>query len=280
MRHFACAALAVCLASPALAQSGPAAGMPSPDSISQRDTLTLGAGGAYIPDFEGSKDYRLVPLGAIRGQYHGITFTSRGAYLLVDLIPQKSGISLDAGPMGGVRFGRRDNIKDPVVSLLPTRKAAIELGGFAGVSFHGVTNPYGRLSAHVEVLQDVSNAHKSAVVTPTLEFSTPLSIKTFASVSLCADIVSSKYNQYYFGITPADSLVSGLPAYSPGGGMKDWKTGLLLNQSITGNLLGGLSVFGYGEYMRLTGDARRSPIVTLRGSPNQWTAAAGLAYTW
>jgi outer membrane scaffolding protein for murein synthesis (MipA/OmpV family) len=62
--------------------------------------------------------------------------------------------------------------------------------------------------------------------------------------------------------------------------MKDWKAGLLVNQSITGDLLGGFSVFGTGQYTRLVGDFRRSPIVSERGSPNQWLGAVGLAYTW
>jgi outer membrane scaffolding protein for murein synthesis (MipA/OmpV family) len=62
--------------------------------------------------------------------------------------------------------------------------------------------------------------------------------------------------------------------------MKNWKAGLLVNQSITGNLLGGLSIFGLGQYSRLVGDFKRSPIVSQRGSANQWIGALGLAYTW
>ena len=62
--------------------------------------------------------------------------------------------------------------------------------------------------------------------------------------------------------------------------MKNWKAGLLLNQSITGNLLHGFSVFGLGQYSRLVGDFKRSPIVSQRGSANLWVGALGLAYSW
>jgi len=62
--------------------------------------------------------------------------------------------------------------------------------------------------------------------------------------------------------------------------MKDWKASLLVNQSITGDLLGGLSIFGMGQYSHLVGDFRRSPIVADRGSASQWLGAVGLAYTW
>ncbi|HET7817536.1 MAG TPA: MipA/OmpV family protein, partial [Sphingomicrobium sp.] len=80
--------------------------------------------------------------------------------------------------------------------------------------------------------------------------------------------------------TPAEALASGLPAYDPDGGMKSWSASLLLNQSITGDLTGGLSVFGTANYSRLVGDFKHSPIVSRRGSPHQWLVAAGLAYTF
>jgi outer membrane scaffolding protein for murein synthesis (MipA/OmpV family) len=45
-------------------------------------------------------------------------------------------------------------------------------------------------------------------------------------------------------------------------------------------LLHGFSLFGTVNYSRLVGDFKRSPIVSQRGSPNQWLLAGGLAYTW
>ena len=92
--------------------------------------------------------------------------------------------------------------------------------------------------------------------------------------------MSNKYADYYYSITPAGWLASGLPVFNAGGGMKNWKAGLLLNQSVTGDLLHGVSVFGFGQYSRLVGDFKRSPIVSQRGSASQWLGAAGLAYTW
>ena len=95
-----------------------------------------------------------------------------------------------------------------------------------------------------------------------------------------AEFVSNRFADYYFSITPTDAALSGLPVFDADGGMKNWKASLLLNQSISGNLLHGFSVFGTTSYSRLVGDFKRSPIVSERGSPNQWLAAAGLAYTW
>src|SRR5438094_5403626 len=160
MRRFAWLALATCsLSSPLFAQNQPAAAqLPSPDEVSNRDTLTLGVGGAVLPDYEGSDDYRVIPAAAVRGQYHGISFTTRGTYLYVDVIPQSGNIDFDVGPIAGARFDSRRRSDDDFVKLLPHRKTAIEVGGFAGVGFHGLTNPYDRLAFRLDVLHDVGKA--------------------------------------------------------------------------------------------------------------------------
>jgi outer membrane scaffolding protein for murein synthesis (MipA/OmpV family) len=256
--------------------------LPSPAELSNRDTLTIGVAAAWVPDYEGSNDYRVVPAGAIRGRYRGISFSTNGTYLYVDVVPGSGKLTFDAGPIIGLRFDSRHRSDDPIVRQMARRKTAIEAGGFAGVSFHGLVDAYDTLSFRLDFLHDIGNAHKSTVFDPNLSFSTPVSRKTYLSLSGGAEFVSQRYANYYFGVTPADVIATGgaLPLYDPKGGMKDWKASLLVNQSITGDLLGGFSVFGLGQYSRLVGDFRRSPIVAQRGSANQWLGAVGLAYTW
>ena len=48
-------------ATPALAQDANAL----PDPNQPRDTVTIGAGAAYIPDYEGSDDYKIIPAAAV-----------------------------------------------------------------------------------------------------------------------------------------------------------------------------------------------------------------------
>jgi outer membrane scaffolding protein for murein synthesis (MipA/OmpV family) len=270
-------AAALLCASPAFAQSG--SELPDPNDNS--DTFTVGAGAAYIPDYEGSDDYRIIPAGAIRGRVSGISFFTRATYLYVDVIGRGDGpVEFDVGPIVGVRLNRTGKIKDDFVDLLPERKTAFEAGGFAGLTSHGLTNPYDALSFRVDVVKDFANAHESTVVTPTIDFGTPLSRRTYVGLSASAEWVGGGYADYYYSITPADSLASGLSAYDADGGFKSWRLGLLVNQSITGDLTGGLSLFGTGAYTRLSGDFKRSPIVDDRGSASQWFGAIGLAYTW
>lgn len=284
MRRLACIALIGCsIAAPAFGQArAPTNSLPSAQELANRDTLTLGGGAAIIPDYEGSDSYRIIPAAAIRAKFHGIAITSNGTYLYADLVPQSGKLDLDVGPIVGLRFDSRRHSDDPIVKLMERRNTAFEIGGFAGVSFHGLVDPYDTLALHLDVLHDVGSAHKSTVIDPNISFSTPLSTTTYVSLSTGAEFVSNKFADYYFGVSPSDVIDTGgaLPLYNPGGGMKNWKASLLLNQSLTGNLLGGLSLFGFGQYSRLMGDFKRSPIVAQRGSASQWIGAVGLAYTW
>jgi MipA family protein len=278
MRRHLLFAFATLCAAPAFAQD--AQPLPSPEEINRANSLTIGVGGAIMPDYEGSNEYKLIPAAAVRGKVGNISFTTRGLYLYVDLIGGSGKINLDVGPIAGVRRNRTGKIKDDIVKLLPDRKTAVEVGGFAGVSFKGLTNPYDRLGVRLDVVTDVANAHKSTIFSPNVEFSTPLSRSFYVVAMASADFVSNRFADYYFSVSPAEALVSGLPAFNAGGGMKSWKTGLLANYALSGDLRHGLSLFGMGNYSRLVGDFKRTPIVSQRGSASQWLGALGLAYTF
>ena len=213
------------------------------------------------PDYEGSNDYRIIPAAAIRAKIGGISVTTSGPDLYVDLVPKHGRFSVDAGPIAGLRFDSRHDSDDQFVKLLPRRNTAVEVGGFVGVSFRGVVDPYDSLAFHLDVLHDIGNAHKSTIFSPNVSFSTPVSRKTYVSVAAAADFADSRYARYYFGITPSDSLRTGgaIPEFSPKGGLKDWKAGLLLNQSITGDC-SRFSIFGVANIRGLsaTSSARRS----------------------
>lgn len=277
---------ALLAATPALAQTAGTSGLPDPNDRS--DTLTIALGGAYVPDYEGSDDYEFTPFAAVRGRVGGMNFFSRGTYLYLDLLQRpESGIDFDVGPIVGVRRERIGHVKDDFVDALPNRKTAIEIGGFAGVTFHGLTNPYDALSFRLDVVSDVGGAHKSTVFTPNIDFGTPLSRRTFVGASLSADFVSNRYADYYYSLDCSRLTSNGsigllaLPScYNAHGGMKNWKLTALADQSITGDLTHGLSVFVGGSYSRLLGSIARSPIVDDRGSRSQWQAVAGLAYTF
>lgn len=264
------------LASPAIAQD-------EPPPVDSGDSLTVAAGAGYTPSYEGSDDYVFIPAAAIRGKLSGFNFYTRATSLFVDLIPEGPGDTLDLslGPVANVRLDRTGRIKDDRVRALGELDTAIELGGFAGVAKTGVvTSAYDNLSFRVAYLRDVSDTHDSYMITPAIEYGTPLSIDTYVGLSVSADYVGDGYADTYFSVTPAGAAASGLSPYSADGGFKNISFGLLGNYAISGDLRRGLSAFAIGNYSRLLGDFADSPIVADAGDADQWFGAVGLAYTF
>ena len=281
---FFAAAAAPLAATPALAQD---AGAPS--GVSQadldRDTVTIGVAGAYVPDYQGSNDYRFVPAPAAIGSVDGFNFTLLGNRASVDLIRDKPGPGIDVqlGPIAVVNFNRTDHksIDDPRVAALPERDTAIELGGYVGIGKTGViTSDYDKLSVSVSYRHDVSGTHHSGIWQPSVSYMTPLSTKAAVALFGSMQHVGRGYNRTYFGITPDDAIASGLPAYSAHGGWNNYSIGGAFVYALTGNLLHGVKLVAGGNYTRLLGSAADSPIVRTAGSRGQWMAAAGLAYTF
>jgi outer membrane protein len=277
-RNLTAAAL-LCAASPLFAQSSSGSELPDPNDNS--NTFTIAAGVGSAPDYEGSDEQRLIPAVAIRGRVSGISFWTAGTALYVDLLARpQSGLDLDVGPIVGVRLNRSGDVKDAAVDKLPELDLAIEVGAFAGVSFHGLTNPYDSLSFRVDYLTDVGSAHESSLISPSVSFGSPLSRSTYVSASLSAEWAGGGYADYYYSISPAEGLVAGLPAYDADGGFKHWGLSLMGIQAVTGDLTGGLGVFALGSYKHLSGDFKDSPIVDIRGRASQWMGALGVTYTF
>ena len=249
---------------------------------SPRDTVTIGAGVATVPRYEGASDNTIVPAAAIRGTVSGISFATIGTGLYIDLVPAPAATGIDfiLGPVAHVTLNRtsRKRTRDVQINALGKLDTAVELGGDIGIKRTGVfTSDYDTISFDVAVTHDVTGTHKSTIVTPTFSYGTPLSKTLYVGASVSADYVGKGYGRTYFGVNNAQSLASGLPIYDPGSGFKDINFGLLGNASLSEDLRHGFSVFALGNYTRLLGDFGRSPVVRDRG---QWFGAIGLAYTF
>ena len=105
-----------------------------------------------------------------------------------------------------------------------------------------------------------------ARVTPQLQFSGGPRI-TYAS---------TRATTPYFSVTPAQSGGSGLPVYDAKGGVRSYGAGAQVRY--LWNRQWGTHVFV--EYERLAGDAKNSPIVTMRGTPDQFTFGFGVTYAF
>jgi outer membrane scaffolding protein for murein synthesis (MipA/OmpV family) len=276
------AATAAALALPFAA--APAFGQGDDDSYLDRPySLTVGAGGAYVPSYEGSDDYEFTPVGLVFGKVAGFGFATRGTTLTLDLIRDRKGapVSVEFGPAANIRFDRSSRIKDPVVRALGKIDRAVEVGATVGIAKNGVLHQYDSLGIRLIGLRDVSDTHDSTILTPSVEYNSPLGPRTVATLSLSADHVGRGYARTYFSVTPAGSLGTGLPVFAADRGWKDVRGSLFLGQTLTGDLRHpGLSLFAGASYSRLLGDFARSPIVSIRGSRNQYFATLGLAYSF
>ena len=278
------ASFATLAAGPAFAQDGGSASGISQADL-DRDTVTIGVAGAYIPDYDGSNDYLLMPLPAAIGSIKGFDFSVLGNRASIDLIRDKPGpgIDLQFGPIAVVNFDRNDHksIDDARVAALPERSTAIELGGYVGIGKTGViTSDYDRLSLPVSYRHDISGVSDSGVWQPSISYLTPLSTKAAVALFGSMQYVERGYSQTYFGITPDDSIASGLPAYSARGGWKEYSLGGAFTYALTGNLLHGFKLVAGVNYTRLLNSAAQSPVVRIAGSRSQWLGAVGLAYTF
>lgn len=280
-------------AAPAFAQDAgtptDATAAPSPSTIDPADlggdSVTIGGAAVYLPDYEGSRDYRWTAAPAAIGSIGGFAFQVAGNRVSVDLIPNKPGpvIDIQAGPIAVVNFNRTntDQIDNPRVRALGELDTAIELGGYVGIGKTGViTSPYDKLSVSLSYRHDVSNVHDSAIWQPSVNYITPVSTKAAVALFASAERAERGYGRTYFSVTPAQSVASGLPVYNARGGWKNYTLGGLVTYSLTGNLLKGFKIVAGGTYRRMLNDYADSPLVSIAGRKSQWLGAVGLAYTF
>ena len=276
------------IAAPALAQNAPAAAPPDAGAAAAApggDSITIGAGGVYLPDYEGSNDNHFTAAPGAIGSIHGFNFTLAGNRLSIDLIPNKPGPGIDVqfGPIGVVDFNRSSikSIDDVRIKRLGELDTAIELGGYVGIGKTGViTSDYDRLSVSLSYRHDVSNVHDSGIWSPSVNYLTPLSTKTVVGIFASAERVEQGYADAYFTVTPGQAIASGLPAYRARHGWKNYTLGALGAISLTGDLTHGLKLVGGGTYARLLNSFSYSPVTRIAGKPDQWLGVLGLAYTF
>lgn len=249
------------------------------------DSITIGAGAVYLPDYEGSNDYQFTAAPGAIGSIKGFNFTLAGNRASLDLVPNRPGdkIDIQLGPIGVVNFNRSSvkGIDDAQVKRLGELDTAIELGGYVGIGKTGVvTSPYDRISVSLSYRYDVTKTHDSGILSPTINYLTPLSRKAAVGIFASAERVEKGYARTYFSITPAQSVASGLPVYNAKAGWKNYTLGALATVSLTGDLLHGFKLVAGGTYRRLLDDFGDSPLVSVAGSRDQWLGAVGLAYTF
>jgi MipA family protein len=230
--------------------------------------VTLGGYGVAQPNFPGSKDYDFVfqPYGEVHraGESGGLSLPN-----------DAFGITLySAGPF---RFGAAGNynwgrhFSDDRSALVGMHKidSTVELGGFAEYWF----SPAFR--TRVELLQGV-NGDQGFVANFMADFvyrPTPVWQFTIGPRFVAAD---SQYTSQYYSVTTVEAPLSGLPAYSAGGGLNSVGVEATAKYDLTPRW----ALRGFLSYNKLVDDAADSPLVTTRGSEDQVRVGFGASYSF
>jgi outer membrane protein len=230
-------------------------------------TVTLGVEGRYMPKFDGSDRYELspAPIFSIRRAGTNATFKAPRDGASITLF-EAGGLAI--GPTGKIRRGR-DDADDIALTGLNDVDWAVELGGFVEYWFSPL------LRTRAEIRKGVTG-HYGVIGDITADVVYPLGPQWTLSGGPRLTLASAAANDPYFGITPLESVRSGLPVYSPGGGVRSWGAGAQLRYQISPQW----AAHTYVEYERLSEGAANSPLVTLRGSRDQVTVGLGVAYSF
>lgn len=230
--------------------------------------ITVGGGGIYAPAYEGDDDYRLSLVPNIEARYGERFFASlqNGVGYRVLNHP-----SLSVGPIGRVKFSRDEDGDQPFavggedtsdLIGLGDVDTSIELGGF-------VEYGLGAWTLSAEVRQAVSG-HDGAVLDLGARWTVRSEVfehDVLVSAGPSARLVSDRYNEAYFGVSPTQAAASGLPIYEASGGLHSY--GIGANAILPISEDGSWSLVGLVNYVRLSGDAGASPLVRERGSRDQ-----------
>jgi outer membrane protein len=241
--------------------------LPFLPTLSGSWTATIGAEGVYKPDFEGAKASMLsaAPILYIRRAGSPDNFHSprdNASIALIDLG------DLRAGPVAKFVPARNQGSNTALYGLGDVN-AAFELGGFIEyfpVDWFRLRNETrGAFGGHGGVVSDFS-ADFIVPVTRSLTFSAGPRF-TWESTAATAP---------YFSINQAQAMASGLTLFDAKGGPHSTGVGAQVKYRINPQW----EVHSYVEYQRLLGDAAKSPLVMVRGSPNQTTVGIGASYSF
>lgn len=229
--------------------------------------IRVGLGAQVRPDFLGSDSMEVAPLFDID--------TAKGDHEFKFEAPDYS-FGIPVVDSGGFQFGPAFNLangrKRSDVGGLPLNKVktTIEAGGYAN---YEVSKSF---YLHAELLKGLGG-HDGIVGNVGADYVWRNGDKYVFSIGPRLLFSDSKYQRAYFGVTPAEALATGLPAYRPSGGIH----GVAVASGLSYQFTPVWGVFGYARYERLVGDAADSPIVhTSFGSRNQLSGGLGVTYTF
>jgi outer membrane protein len=223
-------------------------------------SVTLGGGVAATPAYAGADTdrARIVPFAEI---IYDKTLYLGADGLRVNLINSHG---FHAGPLLSYLGGRNDD-SDPRLYGLGDIHASLTAGAF--VSYN-----YRHFQIATSVRQAITNTDNGLLGEVQADYLLPL-MKRRMVIAFGPDMefANARYNQTWFGVSQAQSFDSGLPMYTPGGGVRDYGVHATLTYHYSEHMI----LRAFGSIKNLTGDDANSPLVEDR---TQSLFGVGLAY--
>jgi outer membrane protein len=227
--------------------------------------VRVGVGAQARPTFTGADTHRISPYGKIDIAHGTEAFRFKAPDDSFGIaVISRHGFS--AGPALNLGRSRKDSDVGAPVGKIP---ATVEVGGFAQYEI----GTSGRVRAELRKGLGGHNGIVGAVGVDKIWRDGDRYVFSIGPRILFSD---AQYQRAYFGVTPAASTASGLPVYTPHGGIH----AAALVSGLSYQFTPRFGLFGYARYARLVGDAAKSPIIRQFGSRNQVSGGIGLSYTF
>ena len=239
----ACAAWFACCAAPALAQ---------PAQAPHKDwDITLGAGAAMRPTFEGSDRYVATPIPLLSIRWRDTISIGEGglsAYWHHKHFRIGGGLTFDSGRKDHGSGGIFESGDDRLMGL-GTIKASLGLRGF-------VSYQLGPANFELSATKFTGSQNDGVLASFGVSAPLPLTKRLILMPHIRASWASTDTMQTYFGVTPVQAAASIFPAFNAGSGLRDVRGGV--------NLIYRLNAHWFLDadtsVTQLLGDAARSPI--------------------
>ena len=235
----------------------------------------FGLGVGFAPDYKGSDDKTGVV--APFGRY---TFQNSNRYVQLNVTELSLNVldnrKFRFGPVLNYHFGRDDDIDDDVVKRMRPIDGTVEAGLFGEIVWIDPGNARNRFILGLTLLKDIGNESDG--------YRARLNARYWAQVAPAVDLHigggviygDSKYNSHYFSVTPANTGTSGLPFFNAGSGVNEYYVTLGALTYFSRNWIGAVGL----RASKISGDAKDSPVVSLRGDSTQLIGGIGVGYMW
>lgn len=228
--------------------------------------ISFGAGVQFVPEYPGADKLRIAPLFTGGARREGEPIGARAPDDGFGFSLTGRGGPVEIGPMIQFQAERDD---DDVGAAVGDIDFAFEPGAFVNLN---LSDSF-RLRAEARRGFD---GHEGWLGDLGADFFLRPGASTVVSIGPRVRLADEEYMQTYFGITPAQALASGVPVYTPDGGVRAVGAVAGITHEFTRNF----GIYGYAQYDRLIGDAADSPIVQRFGSEDQFSAGLALFFNF